>query len=806
VDGGRKLAALKAGKLGLVAAALVCAGALAQETVPLQRAASRRAGDFSPAMLGQTIRVHGAVAGPPILFPFYAQIAIQDDSGNGLVLEGAPQKFAVLQPGDRIEAQGSLERRSGLPVLLPARLAVLSHGSAPTPSPVSVEKAQDLRRLGTLVQVDGRVAGRGENSGGEYLILGDSKKGLKVFLPAPNEPGNTQLSRFDIGDHVRVTGIAAQYCPFPPFNRDFEVLVGSNDAVILLNRRWLIPPEFFALCLAGLAVTLWLWWLRGRRLASHRAMVSTFYSLGEEMIGAASPEDVLRKLRAVLTPALQVRSLHLYLHNRSTRALDRVAAGEMDFSIPLYPSENTLPLGAAACFRNQALLAIPDTRRSPFFPDGRRSEAPRSVLFVPMFAESEAIGVLELSDPRPCRSFTSEQRVLLQHLGNQIGIALRLGEEKNVREQLFRSEKLAAVGQLISGIATELRVPLDNITQLTDAAGNAPGGWVWDHLPAISGEAKKASEIVSRLVSLIQPEQAEIRRVDLNTLLGSLIEFRRSEWTSRGFEIVIDLCPNPIMVLGSQGQLDRVFLDLLIQAEQSLAEAREKVLRIGTSVLARRALVEIHYAMNPLRARRDGATDEVSALPGEGVSRGIVRSHGGELRLVRMADGDCRIEMDLPVAPERVAGEEGAPVRQFTCLVVDPDQGGRGQLVKLLTNRGCRVIPAMGPEDGAELVERMRFDVVFCSMAVEGMNWIQFSEGIRARTGGFVLLSEGYDFELSRGFLAPGMQALTKPVSEADLDRVLATVDARLSGIEAAPMPTLEVVRPLRETRRASGF
>lgn len=808
MDSSGKFAAVKAGlMLGLAAAAFVCAAALAQEPVPLNRASERRSSDFSPVMLGQTITVEGTVAGPPVLFPFYAHIAIQDDSGRGLVLEAAPQKFAAVRPGDRIAAQGSIERRSGLPVLLAARLSILSHGSAPAPARVGIQEAQELRRLGTMVQVDGRVVDRGDSSGGEYIVIGEPDKGLKVYLPAAGPRSKAQLTGFELGDKVRITGIAEQYCPFPPFNRYFEVLIGSNDSVVLLKKRWLIPPEFFALCLSGLVLAVWLWWLRGKRLASHRAMVTTFYSLGEDMIGAASPEDVVRKLRAVLPQALRVRWVHLYLYNRSSRALDRVAAGEGEFSVPVYPSGETLPLGAAACFRNQALLAIPDTRRSPFFPDGRRSEAPRSVLFVPMYADSEVTGVLELSDPRPLHGFGGEQRVLLQHLGNQIAIALRLGEEKNIREQLFRSEKLAAVGQLISGIATELKVPLENIAQLTEVAGNAPGGWVWDHLPSISQEAKRASEIVARLVSLIQPEQAEIRRIDLNALLGSLIEFRRGEWAARGFEVTVELSPNQIMVLGSQGQFERVFLDLLIQAEHSLAEARDKALRIGTSVLARRVLVEIEYAMNPLRARRDGATEEAPALPGEGVSRGIVRSHGGELRLVRPAEGDCRLEMDLPLAPERIAGEEAAPVSRFTCLVVDPDQGGRGQLVKLLTNRGCRVIPAMGPEDGAELVERMRFDVVFCSMAVEGMNWIQFSEAIRTRTGGFVLLSEGYDFELSRGFLTPGMLALTKPVSETDLNRVLTTIEARLSGTEAAGAPAaLQVVRPVRTVRRASGF
>jgi len=78
-------------------------------------------------------------------------------------------------------------------------------------------------------------------------------------------------------------------------------------------------------------------------------------------------------------------------------------------------------------------------------------------MFVPMFAETELVGVLEIFDSKPLHEFTPDERIQTQHLANQIALALRLIEEKSVREQLSRSEKLAAIGQLISGVAAELR-------------------------------------------------------------------------------------------------------------------------------------------------------------------------------------------------------------------------------------------------------------------------------------------------------------------------------------------------------------
>ena len=191
----------------------------------------------------------------------------------------------------------------------------------------------------------------------------------------------------------------------------------------------------------------------------------------------------------------------------------------------------------------------------------------------------------------------------------------------------------------------------------------------------------------------------------------------------------------------------------------------------------------------------------------EGVSRGIVRSHGGEVRLVRMAGGECRLEVELPVAPAQVAAEAGAGARPFTCLVVEPENAAREHTVTLLTNRGCRVIPAVSAEHGTELVQRLRFDLVFCAIRLPGLNWIEFAERVRPEAGAFVLLSEGIDFELSHGLLNTETHVLTKPVAEAELDQLLAAIETRLSRREgrpeAGPSRVLQIVRP---EKRASSF
>ena len=128
------------------------------------------------------------------------------------------------------------------------------------------------------------------------------------------------------------------------------------------------------------------------------------------------------------------------------------------------------------------------------------------------------------------RDFTADEQALAQHLGNQIGVAIRLLDQRSVQEQLFRTEKMAAVGRLISGVVNELQTPLASITSLANKAlDKAHGGPAEREVSAIAAEATKAAGMVSRLISYAAAEQVDARPVDVSGLLRSLIEFREGD-------------------------------------------------------------------------------------------------------------------------------------------------------------------------------------------------------------------------------------------------------------------------------------
>jgi len=233
-------------------------------------------------------------------------------------------------------------------------------------------------------------------------------------------------------------------------------------------------------------------------------------------------------------------------------------------------------------------------------------------------------------------------------------------------------------------------------------------------------------------------------------------------------------------VLGSQGQLEQVFLSLLVHAEQSLADAVQKSITIRASILAKRLLVEIAFTAPP----QSRNPEEVAAVLG--LTRSVIAGHGGEVRLIEKNNADPRFEVELPViAKERmgataIAGGNGHPQeisRHMTVLVIEPDDSAQRQVLALLATRGCRVVPVNNSDTGLDLAQRMRFDIALCSVHAPGLNWVELSERMYSRVGCFILLSDGYDSELAADFEGEGRFVLAKPVQEAELERVLRSLE-----------------------------
>lgn len=767
-----------------------CCAAFGQTNLSTREAAARRKPDFAPTRLGQYVRVEGVVSGPPIAIAGFYQVAIEQD-GYGLVLETprSDSRLSKLEPGVEIEAVGHIAVRGGLPVLAVEELCMLGRTTPPEPVPLSIPQLQGNRHLGRLVVTEGRVLEVTANTGGEVILIGDRRHPYKLFLPRASGQREAAFVDFWMGDKVRATGIASQYCPAPPFDHWYQLTIAQPGDVVRLRRGLPIPPRLLVMVLGTSLIVAISFVRRERRLRQQRRMLRRAYQLAEEVLGASSSAEIARKTAGAMPLIFGASRAQLYLFNVGSKALEKVPASpeEEAASIDMASPREGAEAGVAACFQNRTLLAVPDMSRSPFSPPG--GPAPRACLFVPMMAQGETAGVLELDQDNRLRIFGADEQALAQHLGNQIGLALRLLDQRSVREQLFRTEKLAAMGRLISSVVNELQAPLSSIRNLADHAvasgrqGKPPEHWGRD-LEAVSEEAGKAREIVRRLMAFAGAEQAEARPVNLSALVRDLAEFREREWKSRGIRVRALISDEPLSVLGSQGQLEEVLLALIVHAEQALAEAPDKMINIRTTRLARHAVVEISYS-----GARGGpdpfeTAENAGATLSLGICRGIIASHGGELRAIQASGADPRFEVELPLTRHRPAAAHDARARDLgrtmTALAIEPDDAVQNHLLTLLSARGYRVVPVQHADAGLELAQRLRFDVVFCSARAPGLNWVELSERLQAYVGGFVLLGEGYDPELAADFEGEDRFVLSKPIDEQRFDEILERVEGTL--------------------------
>ena len=743
--------------------------------------------DWTPVYDGKEVSVSGQVSAPPVWVSESLYLAIQDEAGYGLLLEGSERQFRDFEPGDWVESQGLISRHAGLAVLIPRGVRRTSRAEPPKAKVLRVSDLASFRYLGVLVTTESAVAQEKDGAGEDLISIGERGSYIDVVLPRTRRDSGPQPYGFHAGDRIRVTGIDSQFCRLPPYDRFFQILTPGTASLAVVERAWMIPPPLLLASVMLAAALLAIWWFRERRMAALRRRMRALNSLGEDVIGAASPAEILRRLEMTLPKVTASSGTGMYLLNRGTKSLESVhATGAAMESIDLGNPRSGMPAGIAACFRNRTLIAIPDTRRSPFF--GKEGGAgPRAAMFVPMFAQSELVGVLELHNAEKIRYYNHADQAAMQHLANQVATALKLQEQHSVREQLFRSEKLAAAGQLISEVANELRLPLESIVARASALRSRRMDDFREELETIAGDAHRASQIVTRLDSLAKVEQTEVQAVDLTALLTGLLQFREPECKAKGVEIRSQLAAKPTIIMGSPGQLEQVLLNLLVDSEKSAAEAREKLITVSSSLLARRMLVEISYSTRSNEFQMLDAADGDHLGGGAlalGACRGIIQSHGGEFRSVRVSPVQARFDIELQVMETRAsAAAAGASLagrsRHLNILVVDPDAKVQHQLLQLLGERGDRVVPVSNAEEGVDLVQRMRFDMALCAVRQPGLNWVEFFERVRYQVGGFVLLTDGFDTDLARAFQGSEGFVLSKPIDEAEVLRICRAVEER---------------------------
>lgn len=754
----------------------------AQTAVELEAFMPRTQPAFTPEIDGRAVTVRGIVSAPRADISDYSLLAIQNQRGTGLVLESHSEAFSGYVPGDRVEAQGVAGHRAGLPVLRVGTIRKTGTGPAPKPQEVTPEQLRDFASLGRLVTFEAEVQFVGENAGGDAIRVRSGGGPLMIFIPRQGGHRDPRLSVLHPGDQIRVTGISSIYSPLPPHDKYFQVVTSDPRNIQRVARAWLVSPVLLAYLALGALFAAGVWWWRERLLGTQRRTLRGIMSISEDVLDAASPSEIVDRLARQARTAVGATDVELFLFSAADDALQRVsghgreAAASINVDTPI----GTLAGAAALCFRNRALLRIPDTKNSPILQQDTRHSAAAAV-FVPMFAAGELAGVLAVYLHNKISGSNPDQDVALQHLGNQIAASIKLQDRQQMRDQLLRTEKMAAAGQLISGIATDLRTPLENIGRTARALKHCDGSG--RELTEIARDAERGLEMIDHLLSFARMEQRDARTLDVNSLVSSLVEMRAEERTIKHVRCENSLPVESATVLADRSQLEQAVLTVLVHAEHAAAESFDRQLRVSSRIVGRKVLIAIDCS--PPASGHSSHQLNLGDYFGFPVAQVIVQSHGGDLRHLPNAKTGVRFELELPLhetTPVPAAqNRPEKPLRVLTCILIEPDLLAQRKLLAMLAARGHRAVPASTAEHAADMVQRMQFDVVFCAANLPGLNWIELFQRVRRKVGVFGLMLEAYDPEASRVFSAGEGQLLTKPIADRELDDFLAGVEVRIA-------------------------
>ena len=210
-----------------------------------------------------------------------------------------------------------------------------------------------------------------------------------------------------------------------------------------------------------------------------------------------------------------------------------------------------------------------------------------------------------------------------------------------LQAKLMHTEKMAAVGQLVSGVAHEVNNPLTAILGFADLLLENPelNDQVKDDLQVIVQESQRTREIVQNLLSFARQTPPEKQLVDLNQVLRRTIALRSYDLANHGIELIEEFDSNLPEVVGDAHQLQQVFLNILNNACDAVQETgRRGRIVIVTEFSA--GLVEVRFRDNGTGIKNPErifdpffTTKEVGKGTGLGLSicYGIVREHSGEI-------------------------------------------------------------------------------------------------------------------------------------------------------------------------------
>jgi len=391
---------------------------------------------------------------------------------------------------------------------------------------------------------------------------------------------------------------------------------------------------------------------------------------------------------------------------------------------------------------------------------------------------------VRMAQPTP-RILERASRPVLDAAGHTLGrveIYRDLTAQRMFQAQLLQTEKLAALGQMITGVAHELSNPLTSILGYAQRLLLREDAGGLSEVRQIFQEAERAGGILRQLLFSAREAPPERRRVALNQVVQRSMELQRFSMTAEKIHVELDLDPALPPVLGDASQLQQVLMNLVGNARQAIQQqGRGGTIRVSTRQVAERRV--------QLNVEDDGPGVPQSILArifdpffttkaaGVGTGLGlsivlsIVREHGGRVNVLRATQGGAIFSIELPAAevlpnpvaltnPQAPAADyrsHGAPAARAAgtatamaaarpmpvaavraahaktrILVVEDEPTVARLIADVLQDEGFLVDVLLDGREALDRAAQQSFDLVICDMKMPGVDGQHFYQSLAA--------------------------------------------------------------------------
>jgi PAS domain S-box-containing protein len=420
-------------------------------------------------------------------------------------------------------------------------------------------------------------------------------------------------------------------------------------------------------------------------------------------------------------------------------------------------------------------------------------------IWVVLWSKDKPIGIMGIASKED-RHYSSNDENLLVAISRQLATTIekvQLYEEtcrayedlRRTQEQLLQSEKMSAVGQLISGVAHELNNPLTAIlgyAQLLEGAGLDPRSA--DYVRKLFKQAQRTHRVVQNLLSFARQRKPQKQEVDLRKVLEESLTLREYDLKVNNVSLEREIPDDLPSVVADPHQLEQVFLNVINNALDAMVEGS------GSGVLKVRVFKKDAYVCVEFDDSGPGIKDpsrifdpfyttkSVGKGTGLGLSicYGIVKEHGGEIVARNRDEGGATIAVRLlasekPPLPETVAPTRRESLLAGRVLLVEDEEAVLEFERDVMVGAGAEVTTSMSVEDTQEKLRNGSFDVIVMNGRMPGgctaremYDWIaQNRPGLEK--GLLLTFSTVTDAETRRFLHEHGVPSLAKPFEVADL-------------------------------------